>query len=255
MFIFQGDKVLVRDDGLDWPKPEETLRCSLSLPVVWQDLPAWCEVDEGFRPPAEGAEFVGLRQVWHRFGDADFARAGGAWQFMSWLRDTRFCSRCGAPGLVPGETDHGLVCPSCGRTVYATLSPAVIMAIEREIGGERKLLLAHNNGMPGRRFSVLAGFVEPGETLEEAVSREVREEVSASVRNVRYFASQPWPFPHSLMLGFTARWEMGELKPDGVEIGEAGWFSPREIESMDIPDRASISRRLIDNFIREAGRS
>ncbi len=250
MFIFQGNQLLAQGGTMDFPKPREYRRCSEDLPASWRDLPEWCEVDEGFEPSVEGAEFIGLRQVWHRFGDAAFARAGGAWQMADWLRNTRFCSRCGASELTPSGTDHGLTCPRCGRTVYATLSPAVIVAIDRELEGERKLLLAHNTGMPAGRFSILAGFVEPGETLEEAVAREVREEVSVEVRDVRYFASQPWPFPHSLMLGFTAQWKAGELRPDGVEIGEAGWFSSGEIENMDIPDRASISRRLIDNFFR-----
>ena len=250
MFIFQDDKVWVKDGSIDLPKPEgAVLGCSLDLPANWSDIPAWCEVDGDFPLPG-GAELMGLRRVWHAFGAEVFARAGAAWQIADWLRNTRFCSRCGAGEMKPNGNDHGLTCPSCGRTVYATISPAVIVAITREIDGETKLLLAHNNGMPGNRFSVLAGFVEPGETLEEAVAREVREEVSVSVRDIRYFASQPWPFPHSLMLGFTARWAGGELRPDGVEIGTAGWFSPNEIENMDIPDRASISRRLIDNFFR-----
>lgn len=249
MFIFQDGRVLVREGSIDIQRPEAgVLTCSLDLPANWRDIPAWCVVDGGFQLP-EGSEFIGLRQVWHVFGAEAFARAGGAWQTANWLKDTRFCSRCGAGGLKPNENDHGLSCPSCGLAFYPTISPAIIVAVTREVDGMEKLLLAHNNGMPGNRFSVLAGFVEPGETLEETVAREVREEVSVSVRDIRYFASQPWPFPHSLMLGFTARWDGGELRPDGVEIGTAGWFSPEEIEDMDIPDPASISRRLIDGFL------
>ncbi|MCR5346628.1 MAG: NAD(+) diphosphatase [Fretibacterium sp.] len=246
MFVFQGNNLLIRGglpecDGL----PEEVVRCSLDFPSVWQDLPSWCEVGEDYAP-REGEEFIGLRQVWHRWGEETFVRAGGAWQFASWWRNVRICSFCGE-GLLPSETDHGRRCPKCGRVFYTPISPAVIVAIEREFEGERKLLLAHNTAMPRGRFSVLAGFVEPGETLEEAVAREVREEVSIEVQDIRYFKSQPWPFPHSLMLGFTALWKAGELKPDGIEIGEAGWYAPNALPA-DIPDRASISRRLIDRF-------
>ncbi|MBR1671912.1 MAG: NAD(+) diphosphatase [Fretibacterium sp.] len=251
MFVFQGDKVLVRQGALEHTgRPDKVSRCSLKLPEVWQDLPPWCEVEEDFQP-GEGGEFIGLRQVWHRFGDEAFLRAGGAWQYANWWRNVRLCSFCGEP-LRPSETDHGRRCPRCGRAFYAPLSPAVIVAIEREVGGERKLLLAHNTAMPEGRLSVLAGFVEPGETLEQAVVREVREEVAIEVRDIRYFKSQPWPFPCSLMLGFTARWKAGELRPDGVEIGEAGWFAPGDIHPANIPDGASIARRLIDHFTASA---
>jgi NAD+ diphosphatase len=125
---------------------------------------------------------------------------------------------------------------------YAPLHPAIIVAIEKE----GKLLLAHNTRMPGRRYSILAGFVEPGESLEQTVAREVMEEAGIEVRDIRYFGSQSWPFPCSLMLGFTAHWNGGELRPDGVELDDAGWFAPDEFP--DIPPSLSISRRLIDDF-------
>lgn len=244
MLIFQGDRVLAARDALADPeeRPSSALRCSLDFPRPWQELTPWCEVDEAFQPPA-GSEWLGLRQVWGTFGDGPFARAGAAWQYMSWWRNVRLCSFCGAP-LVPRQEDRGRRCVECGRTFYAPLSPAIITAIERE----GKLLLAHNLNMPAGRFSVLAGFVEPGETLEQTVSREVMEEVSIEVQDIRYFGSQSWPFPCSLMLGFTARWKGGELRPDGVEIEEAGWFAPQDIPK-GIPNSASISRRLIDHFI------
>jgi NAD+ diphosphatase len=120
----------------------------------------------------------------------------------------------------------------------------VIVAVERD----GKLLLAHNTRMPSRRYSVIAGFVEPGESLEQTVRREIMEEVGIEVQDVRYFGSQPWPFPCSLMLGFTARWKNGDLCPDGVELDDAGWFAPNEFP--DIPPALSISRKLIDDFAR-----
>ena len=246
MLVFKGDRILVRDGSVEiGERPGGAARCSLDLPPACQAPTAWCEASEGFEP-GPGEELIGLRQVWGRFGDAVFARAGGAWQFMNWHRSVRLCSACGAP-LIPSETDRGRICPQCGRTFYAPLSPAVIVAVERE----GRLLLAHNAAMPAGRVSVIAGFVEPGETLEETVAREIREEVSIEVQDIRYFGSQSWPFPHSLMLGFTARWKSGELRPDGVEIEEAGWFAPEDIPA-SIPDGASISRRLIDRFLSSA---
>ena len=246
MLVFKGDQILVRDGTMEIEdRPAEAIRCSLDLPAACQAPTAWCEVGEGFKL-GPNDELIGLRQAWQRFGDGDFARAGGAWQFLNWHRSVRLCSACGAP-LAPSETNLGRVCPKCKRTFYAPLSPAIIVAVVRE----GKLLLAHNAAMPAGRFSVLAGVVEPGETLEETVAREVREEVAIEVQDIRYFGSQPWPFPHSLMLGFTARWKSGELHPDGVEIGEAGWFAPEDIPE-NIPDRASISRRLIDHFMASA---
>ena len=131
------------------------------------------------------------------------------------------------------------------KTIMAVSANAVITAVEHQ----GKLLLAHNTAWNEERYSVIAGFVEPGERLEEAVRREIREEVSISVKNIKYFGSQTWPFPNSLMLGFTAEYDSGEVKPDGVEIAKAGFFSPEEIRKMNIPDEASIARKLIENFL------
>jgi len=251
MIIFNGDKLLIREgveiySSIPSELQSKVIGSSLSLPEIWQDLPPWSEVDETF--PESGhadAEWVDLREVWRRCGDETFARAGTAYQYMNWLRNTKFCSRCAAP-MSPRTEDKGLGCPNnyCKKVVYAPLHPAVIVAVERD----GKLLLAHNARMPAKRYSVLAGFVEPGESLEHTIEREIMEEVGIGVENVRYFGSQSWPFPCSLMLGFTARWKSGELRADGVELDDAGWFAPGELP--DIPPAVSISRKLIDDFVR-----
>ena len=129
-------------------------------------------------------------------------------------------------------------------TWFPRTSPAVIVLVERE----GKALLAHARRFTEGLYSVLAGFVEPGETLEEAVAREIQEEVGIQVTDIRYFGSQPWPFPDSFMVGFTARYESGEIRVDGNEITQADWFSPNELPT--IPDQVSIARRLIDWFDR-----
>jgi NAD+ diphosphatase len=139
--------------------------------------------------------------------------------------------------------ERAKTCPACGLNSYPRLSPAVIVAVVKD----DKLLLATSPRFRSSFWSVLAGFVEPGETLEDCVVREVEEEVGITVRNVRYFGSQPWPFPDSLMLGFTAEYAKGEIKTDGMEIVEADWFGADNLPN--VPPSVSIARRLIDWFV------
>ena len=171
--------------------------------------------------------------------------AGRAVQLLEWRRTHRFCGRCGvATEQVPGE--RAMRCPDCGLLAFPRLAPAVITLITRDDG---RALLARNANFPVPMFSCLAGFVEPGETLEQAVVREVKEEVGVDIGRVTYRSSQPWPFPHSLMIGFRAEWAGGEIEPDGVEIAEAAWFDVDDLPP--IPPRLSIARTLIDEWIAE----
>jgi NAD+ diphosphatase len=134
-------------------------------------------------------------------------------------------------------------CTACGFTIFPRISPAVIVLVERD----GKVLLARASRFKERLYSVIAGFVEPGESLEQTVTREIREEIGIGVKDIKYFGSQPWPFPDSLMIGFTAQHMDGEIAVDGEEIVEAQWFSPEQLP--DIPDKISISRALIDWFV------
>ena len=138
-------------------------------------------------------------------------------------------------------------CPACAAVFYPRISPAVIVLVER---GDQ-VLLARGAAFPGKWFSLLAGFVEPGEALEETAAREVREEVGIELAGLRYFGSQPWPFGRSLMVGFTAQYAGGELRPDGQEIAEAGWFAAHAMPPL--PPRLSIARALIDDFLARQG--
>jgi NAD+ diphosphatase len=164
-------------------------------------------------------EWVGLRALYGRIEDDGWVLAGRAHQVIAWDRDHRYCGRCGTTTEASAE-DRARVCPSCRLRSYPRLTPAVIMLVRR--GDE--VLLAHGRQFPAQFYSALAGFVEPGEDLEQAVAREVREEVGIEITDIRYFGSQPWPFPHSLMIGFTARWVSGEIEPDPAEIVDAGWY-------------------------------
>lgn len=216
---------------------EIPLRPALGRPCHAYDLP------EDFEPPS-GYSLLGLRAL-HALVPEDLYRAAGAaLQKVDWLRTHGYCSRCGhTTERHPNE--QAMVCPACGYLQFARLSPAVIVLIERD----REMLLARSPGFPPGMYSTVAGFVEPGESLEETVHREIMEEVGVRVTDVRYFGSQPWPFPHSLMVGFTAQWAGGDIRIDGVEIEDAQWFTPERLPPR-IPSPMSIARRLVEDFLR-----
>lgn len=174
---------------------------------------------------------------------ADLVRiAGLASQFINWSRNHRICGRCGKP-TEDKKDERAKICTDCGQVYYPRLSPAVIVAVVKD----DRILMANSPRFPSKFYSVLAGFVEPGETLEECVEREVYEEVGIRLKNIRYFGSQPWPFPDSLMVGFTAEYAGGEIIIDEKEIADAQWFKKDEIPR--IPPSISIARKLIDWFL------
>jgi NAD+ diphosphatase len=173
--------------------------------------------------------------------------AGRALQLVEWDRTHQFCGRCGiVTERVPGL--HARACPRCSLQAFPRLAPAVICLVERD----GMALLARGPQFAADMYSCLAGFVEPGETLEEAVVREVREEVAIEIEDVHYFGSQPWPFPHSLMVGFTARWLSGTIEVDGEEITDASWFAPDRLPNL--PSEMSIARVLIADWLARSGR-
>ncbi|MFA7230819.1 MAG: NAD(+) diphosphatase [Victivallaceae bacterium] len=174
---------------------------------------------------------------------AEESRAASyARQMLHWEQEHRFCGNCSAATSI-SDREMARVCPDCGALFFPRISPAVIVAVTH---GD-KILLAHNHNFRTGLYSTVAGFAEPAETLEETVAREVLEETGIKIKNIRYFGSQSWPFPHSLMIGFMAEYDSGEITPDGVEIETAGWFSIDQLP--EIPSHGSISRQLIDNFI------
>ena len=212
------------------------------------DVPVWsAELDPAAPLPGTGS-LHGLRALFGVLPDALYALAGRAAQIVAWERDHRFCGRCGTP-TEPVRGERARRCPACGLTAYPRVSPAVIVLIEK---GET-ILLARGHRFPEGRFGIVAGFVEAGESLEEAVAREVAEEVCIELRNVRYWSSQPWPFPHNLMLGFQAEWAAGEIAIDPNELAEAGWYGLDDLPN--IPPKLSIARRLIDDWAERRGRT
>jgi NAD+ diphosphatase len=186
--------------------------------------------------------FEPLMALAAQLDDGEWAIAGRAVQLAEWDRTHRFCGRCGvATDPAPGERARR--CPSCGLLAFPRLAPATIVLVERD----GQALLARNKNFPVPLYSTIAGFVEPGETLEATVAREVKEEVGIDVGGITYAGSQPWPFPHSLMIGFYATWTGGEIVCDGTEIVDAGWYAPDNLPM--IPPPLSIARRLIDGWL------
>jgi len=204
------------------------------------------EIDEAQALPAGWAP-LGLRDLFGMVDSTLAALSGRALQILNWERDHQFCSRCGTP-MQARSDERARACPSCRFTTYPLVSPAVMVLITRG----RELLLARKAVWPAGRYSAIAGFVEPGEMLEDTVVRETREEVGVEVGELRYFGSQPWPFPHSLMVAFTAEYAGGPVKPDGVEIEEAAWFDAEALPRL--PPSVSISRRLITTVAAQLAR-
>jgi NAD+ diphosphatase len=194
----------------------------------------------------DGARWEGLRALGSSLPVAAWSAAGRAVHLVDWARTSRFCGRCGT-ATQPSAGERAMKCPACGLTAYPRVAPAVIVLVHRRYDGRDQVLLARNGAFMGRMFSVLAGFVEPGETLEATVHREIAEEVGVRLHEPHYVASQPWPFPHSLMVGFTAEWAGGEIQVDGDEIVEAAWYERDRLP--DIPPSISIARRLIDDWL------
>ena len=248
-FAFADNDLLVYETENDETIPALADFSLLELPVVRQHYlgaldgqPCFAVELSPEASPPPGMAFQNLRQLFGRLDEDFIALSGRAIQIVDWDRNHQFCSRCGAQTeSVAGE--RAKVCPRCELHSYPRLSPSIIVRIRR--GNE--ILLARGHKWPPGFYSVIAGFVEPGESLEDTVIREVDEEVGVRVKNIHYFGSQPWPFPNSLMLGFTADYAGGEIIPDETEIADAGWFRVDNLPN--IPPKFSIARQMIDDFI------
>jgi NAD+ diphosphatase len=250
-FAFQKSELLLvrSDDGIQLPHCHDLAELGLSsvrsvyLGTYSERHCYVAELAHTETPPA-GHELQGLRSVLGGPDPALGTLAGRAFQIMEWDRNHQYCGRCGTPTQVRLD-ERSRVCPSCRMTSYPPVSPAIMILIVRG----REILLARKKDWPQGRYSALAGFVEPGEQLEDTVHRETMEEVGLQIKNLRYFGSQPWPFPHQLMIAFTAEYAAGEITPDGVEIEEAAFFDVDNLPNL--PAGISISRRMIDTVAKK----
>ncbi len=247
-FIFRKNDLLVQliDESATLPLIKEITDLKLTAIQtryfgVLNGYPCYfVEVPLESNPP-ENMDFLSLRRLYGLLADSLLWIAGRAFQFMNWDRQTQYCGRCGTLTEINLE-ERVKMCPQCGLLNFPRISPAIIVGVLKD----DKILLANGTRFRSNIFSVLAGFVEPGETLEECVRREVKEEVGIEVKNVRYFGSQAWPFPDSLMIGFLADYAKGTITIDKTEINEAGWFTANNLPL--IPGKISIARRIIDWF-------
>ena len=189
-------------------------------------------------------EWRTLRSFLSHVDDLHFDLAGRACQIVSWDREHRFCGCCGQQTAV-SQTDYARTCHNCERQFYPRISPCVIVVISRD----DHCLLARNASWEKNYFSALSGFIEPGETVEQALHREVKEEVGIEVKNLQYFSSQPWPFPGQLMLGFHAVYQSGEIQVDEKEIAEADWWHYQNLPPC--PGTHTLSGRLIEHFVNQ----
>ncbi len=249
-FIFQQDRLLTKaaPNGPDLPDqsildllPENAAAHRHYLGrLCGQDC--FCLAVDGAVDLPDGWSFQQLRSLGENLDNDLFLLAGRASQILHWDRLSRFCGRCGAPTRLKDD-ERAKQCDRCGNVLYPRISPAIIIAITR---GDQ-ILLAHNKNFRGGMYSLIAGFMEPGENFEDTARREVREEVGVEIGNIRYFASQPWPFPDSLMIGLWGEYTGGEIKVDGVEIEQAAWFTRDSLPV--IPSEVSIAGRMIRHFI------
>ena len=249
-FVFcQSDLVLERVG--------EEYRIPTELPV---ELKPWTTVmevdgDKAFRidqPLTEVSngkapvyEMCPLRQSYYKLEGADYLKAGKCHELLYWDQNTKYCGICGAP--MRFDTPISKKCTHCGKEVWPQLAVAIIVLIRRSIAGKEEVLLVHAKSFRDDHYGLVAGFVETGETLEEAVRREVMEETGLSITHLRYFGSQPWPYPCGLMVGFTADYDHGTIHLQRAELSKGSWFDRDHLPH--IPEKLSIARQLIDDWL------
>lgn len=240
--IFSGDQLLISEDKTRLPDyPPINLKRELSVGTL-EDTDIYAGETEPATPAPAGWTWCSLRSLYLHLTEPHYALAGRAFQLLTWDRTHTYCGCCGHQTFVRNQ-ERCRECPSCGHLAYPKIAPAVMALISK---GEQ-ILLANSPHFPEKFYSVIAGFVDPGETLEQSVAREVMEEVGLKVKNVHYFGSQSWPFPCSLMLAFKCDWDSGEIRIDPSEISHADWFHRDNLPQL--PPKLSISRLLIDSYL------
>jgi NAD+ diphosphatase len=247
-FLFRDNRILIENTGADQMRPYFAGIPGSGVSLDFQHYLGKVNGTDCYAaelsqesPIPRNTAFTNLRRLLGSLDEGLLQLVGRANHLVHWARCHRFCGRCGAPTLEKPD-EKALYCEVCGWVNYPRVSPAVIVAVVRQ----RRILLARSTRIRGSFHSVLAGFVEPGETLEACVHREVREETGIEINAIRYFGSQPWPFPDSLMVAFTAEYAAGEINVDPAEILDAGWFAADALPK--VPGKYSIARRLIDWF-------
>ncbi len=247
-FLINDQKIVVNHDRDRYRLPSEAdlLSCALDLQqsrfigLLGGHYCYALEVPEGL-PLPDSLKSISQRDVFAQFSASEIKAISLAKQIITWDKQYRFCGQCGEPTIELSD-ERAKVCRKCGLTNYPRLSPSIIVSVVKG----KQILLARSARFPKGMYSVLAGFVEPGETLEECINREIDEEVGIKVKNIKYFGSQNWPFPHSLMIAFTTDYASGKITIDNNEIVDAKWFTADDLPRL--PGSYSIARSMIDHF-------
>ena len=235
-----SDFLIFEDDDLKWTEMELANKQFIGYlneqPCFLSELTSESKLDEDL-------VLTPLRNLLGRIPDSLFTVCSRSIQLSEWNKNNQFCGSCGSR-MNKHETERAMYCECNAMLIYPRISPCIIVLVTKE----DDLLLAHNKNFPGKFYSTLAGFIEPGETAEDAIHREIEEEVSIKVKNIKYYGSQSWPFPSQLMLGYHAEYDSGEILPDGEEIDEADWFNYLELPAVPTGN-ISISGKLIEHFL------
>lgn len=252
-YVFQNDKLMVKEEGEDIKvlKRKDIEKLNLHIEKVqcmgaYEGCNCFCGEVEIEKEEFENYKFISLKALSSIFDEEKFSTAAKALLLLNWIKSNNYCGICGNRMEQKASKDErAMICTNCNYTTWPRTSPAIIVAVTK---GD-KILLAHNRGFSEGVYSVIAGFVEYGETFEECVKREVYEETGIKVKNIKYFDNQPWPFPNSMMIGFTAEYLEGEIKEDKEEIIHADWFSKDEVEKVT-KESKSIGYELIEWFMK-----
>jgi NAD+ diphosphatase len=246
-FVFYKGSIVTRSEGdeLGFPRYSEIKSVEGRLENInylGRLDGVQCFAGELMEDELQGFDFMELRAVFAMIEEELVRAISKGSMLIYWDKNTKHCGRCGSRNKMKHD-ERAKLCPSCGFVSYPAASSAVIVAITK---GDQ-LLLAHNKNFKNGMYSVVAGFVELGETFEECVKREIFEEVGIEVKNIKYFASQPWPFPNSQMVAFTAEYAGREIQVDNIEIEHAAWFKVNELPQ--VPGKVSVAGKLIHWFI------
>ena len=237
-YIFQHQNLLV-DQNLQLPEVE---KLASDLPLHQNDHVIARDLLENEAIP-EGYQLVPIRELIQSWSTTEFLQASRAVQLLEWRRNHKFCSHCGHVTEIHSK-EYAMVCPGCSYHQYPRVQPCIITIITK---GDNEVLLAKSVHNKSNMYGLIAGFVEVGETLEEAVQREAFEEVGLRLKNIRYMSSQPWPFPSNLMIAFHAEYDSGEIQLQVEEISEAQFF--RFDQLPEIPFKGSIAHAMIMQII------
>lgn len=249
-YIFIGEDLIIRnnDDRMRIPRLRDIAGIDMSLINKqymgrYKGTNCYSAELEHYNE-AQGLERISLMEYSRNIDEEAYLLASKAKLLLDWYKRNQYCGKCGSKMEPKDSTyERSMVCSSCSTATWPRTSPAVLVAVTKD----DKILLANNKNNPEDTYSVLAGFVEYGETFEDCVRREVYEEVSIEVENIRYFGSKPWPFPNSMMIAYTADYKAGEIEVDKSELNHADWYSLEDLPRL-FYNKNSIAHDLIENF-------